>query len=72
MKHIMNLNPRAFEMISEGRKTIEMRLNDEKRRTIREGDEIEFISTSDSCKRLNCGVIKLYRFNSFEELYKAH
>lgn len=71
MKHIMNLNPRAFEMISEGRKTIEMRLNDEKRRTIREGDEIEFISTADSCKRLNCRVIKLHRFNSFEELYKS-
>lgn len=71
MKHIMNLNPRAFEMISEGRKTIEMRLNDEKRRTIREGDEIEFISTADSGKRLNCRVIKLYRFNSFEELYKS-
>lgn len=71
MKHTMNLNPRPFEMISEGRKTIEMRLNDEKRKMIREGDEIEFISTADSCKRLNCRVIKLYRFNSFEELYKA-
>lgn len=71
MKHTMNLNPKPFEMISEGRKTIELRLNDEKRRLIQEGDEIEFISVSDSGKRLNCKVIRLHRFPSFEELYKS-
>ena len=71
MKHTMNLNPRPFEMISDGRNTIEMRLNDEKRRLIQEGDEIEFVSTADSSKKLNCRVIRLHCFPSFEELYKV-
>lgn len=71
MKHTMNLNPKPFKNISEGRKTIELRLNDEKRRLIKAGDEIEFVSTDDSGKKLTCRVIKLHCFPSFEELYKS-
>ena len=43
MTQKMNLNPEPFEMIFSGQKTIELRLNDEKRQMIKVGDMIEFI-----------------------------
>ena len=48
MIHKMNLNPEPFERILSGRKTIELRLNDEKRRLIKVGDKIEFIQTEET------------------------
>ena len=42
MNHEMRLHPEPFELIKGGTKTIEMRLYDEKRRQIREGDIITF------------------------------
>ena len=45
MTHRMNLYNDSFNMIKNGYKTIEMRLNDEKRQTIKIGDTIEFINT---------------------------
>lgn len=50
MQHIMRLNPLPFKMIASGEKTIELRLNDEKRRLINVGDEITFINTEDNEK----------------------
>lgn len=69
MKHLMNLHSAPFEKIRSGKKTIELRLYDEKRRLISIGDEIEFVSSSDSTQSLNCRVIALHKFSSFEELY---
>lgn len=46
MKHVMKLHSTPFEMIQSGRKTIELRLHDEKRRLISIGDEIKFVSLS--------------------------
>ena len=62
MIHKMNLNPEPFEMIRNGQKTIELRLNDEKRRMINVGDMIE--------ENLIARVIALHRFDSFAELYR--
>ena len=45
MTHIMRLNTSPFEMIASGEKTIELRLNDEKRRKITIGDEISYVNT---------------------------
>ena len=71
MKHIMNLHSAPYEMIRSGRKTIELRLYDEKRRLISIGDEIKFVSSSDSAISLNCRVIALHKFDSFEDLYDS-
>lgn len=70
MKHIMNLNPSPFEMIRSGKKTIELRLNDEKRRLINRNDEIEFINTENVNQTLICKIVNTYCFDSFEKLYK--
>lgn len=65
----MKLKNEPFELIKSGTKTIELRLNDEKRQLIKVGDLIEFtnISTNDT---LIVKVINLYYFDSFNELYK--
>lgn len=65
----MNLHNDPFEMIRSGRKTIELRLYDEKRRLLSVGDEIRFVNASDPAISLECCVVGLHRFNSFEELY---
>lgn len=69
MKHIMKLNDGPYHLIKNGIKTIELRLNDEKRRLISVGDEIEFKHSADSDKSLYCTVIAIHNFSSFEELY---
>lgn len=66
----MNLNPSPFEKMKTGQKTIELRLFDEKRQRIKEGDVITLTNTS-SREKMLATVKKLHRFDSFEELYKT-
>ncbi len=68
--HQMKLQSVPFEMIKSGEKTIELRLNDEKRQHIKIGDKIVFTNTANR-ETLNTTVAKLHRFNSFDELYKS-
>ena len=69
MTQKMNLNPEPFEMIFSGQKTIELRLNDEKRQMIKVGDMIEFIQ-NETGEKLITNVIAIHRFASFAELYR--
>lgn len=69
MIHNMNLNNEPFELIKSGSKTIELRLNDEKRRLLNEGDEILF-TNRDTSEKLLTDIIKLHKYDSFESLYK--
>ena len=68
--HNMKLHAAPFEKIKSGEKTIELRLYDEKRQKIQEGDIIIFTNTH-SGEVLVATVKELHRFNSFEELYQA-
>lgn len=68
--HEMKLHAAPFEKIKDGTKTIELRLLDEKRKKIKEGDVIAFTNTADG-ERMHTIVRKLHRFHSFEELYAA-
>ena len=70
MKHIMKLNPQPFDMIKSGKKTIELRLYDEKRKAIAKGDTIKFIR-ADTKSELICLVENLYVFESFKALYEG-
>jgi ASC-1-like (ASCH) protein len=66
--HHMKLQPSPFEKIKSGEKTIELRLFDEKRQQIKEGDQIVF-SQTDTGEILMTRVLKLHRFDTFEALY---
>ena len=68
--HEMNLNSLPFEKIKSGEKTIELRLYDEKRQQIKEGDAITFTNTANG-EKMSRTVKKLHRFNSFKELYQT-
>ncbi|MCR5767677.1 MAG: ASCH domain-containing protein [Lachnospiraceae bacterium] len=68
--HNMNLTPSPMEMIREGKKTIELRLFDEKRKQISIGDIIIFTNTENNNDLLYVKVEDLYIFDSFEELYR--
>lgn len=69
MLHEMKLNDGPFTTIKNGTKTIELRLYDEKRQKIKIGDEIEFTNII-THEKLLVDVINLYRYDSFDELYK--
>lgn len=69
MIHEMKLHNSPFKKIKDGTKTIEMRLNDEKRQKIKINDEIVFINRT-TLEQIKVKVINLHHFNSFEELYK--
>ncbi len=71
MIHYMTLNPTPFDKMQKGLKTIELRLYDEKRRKVNEGDQIEFLNSRDKAKKLRVRVIALHRFESFDALYKS-
>ncbi len=71
MTHYMNLWDDSFQAIKEGWKTIEMRLNDEKRANISADDIIEFTNTSTE-EKMECRVVKVHKYPDFTELYKRH
>jgi ASC-1-like (ASCH) protein len=66
----MNLNPAPFEMIKSGKKTIELRLWDEKRQKLNVGDGILFTNAATG-EILEKTVVKLHRFDDFEALYRS-
>ena len=66
----MNLHDEPFKLIKSKSKTIEMRINDERRKDLKVGDEIIFTNRT-TLEKLKTKVIDLYYFNSFSELYKA-
>lgn len=70
-EHVMNLTPLPMQQIRDGRKTIELRLYDEKRKLISVGDTIKFINTEDSNDALSVTVTNLFVFTSFGEFIYA-
>ena len=69
--HRMHLDPQAFDRMEDEKKTIELRLYDEKRRRIQAGDVIRFESTDDETDVLFARVTGMRFFASFDELYAA-
>ena len=71
MLHQMKLKASPFSKIQNGSKTIELRLNDEKRQQVQVGDFIEFTQIDDASQKLTVRVTALHHFDSFAELYAA-
>lgn len=69
MKHNMNLNDSPFNRIKNGTKTIELRLNDEKRQLLKENDLIEFVNRA-TLEKITVQIVRLYKYPNFKELYK--
>ena len=67
--HRMGLYGDYFPAIKEGKKSIEVRLNDEKRRKIKIGDVIEFIKVPQQDDILRVEVVNLRRYDTFKAMY---
>jgi len=71
MIHRMKLKQSPFLKIKNGSKTIELRLNDEKRQQVQTGDFIEFSLLDDPNEKIQTRVTALHHFASFQELYAS-
>lgn len=67
--HQMKLEGGPFEKIAGGKKVIEARIYDEKRRKINTGDQIEFTCNDDPTRRVLVKVETLYHYSSFKDLF---
>ena len=68
----MKLMTKYFDFIKFGSKRIELRLNDEKRKNIKIGDEIIFEELADNPRYLKTKVIDLYYENNFNNLIEKY
>lgn len=66
--HRLNVQEKYYNLLKSGRKTIELRLFDNKRKDIKIGDYIEFSNNSDANDKFTSQVINLHRADSFAEL----
>lgn len=70
MIHKMKLSESTFERIKNGTKTIEFRLDNEKRQQIKVGNKIEFSKLPDLQEKLLVAVTELYKEDTFENLFR--
>lgn len=68
MRYEMRLNKLPFEQMVEGKRSIEIRLNDAKRKLIDIGDEILFVNRDNPNQTIIKKVVDLRLYNSFAEM----
>ena len=68
MTHEMSLKSDPFDWIRNGKKRVELRLLDEKRRKLRVGDQIIFTNTENNEEKIRARVIGLYAYANFYAL----
>ncbi len=67
--HEMRLQPEPFEAIKVGKKIIESRLCDEKRRLIKIGDIVEFKKNPDLVDSVKAEVVALLNYPTFDSMF---
>jgi ASC-1-like (ASCH) protein len=70
MVHQMGLYGEYFNSIKDGKKMVEVRLNDDKRRRIKVGDTIEFIAVPENNETLRVQVAELRKYSTFKDMYE--
>lgn len=70
IKHKMKLYEEPFQQIQSGKKTVEVRLYDEKRRRLKQGDTIEFTKLPGEDEKLRVNIKKLYTYPTFREMFE--
>ncbi len=71
MQHTMRLHPAPIAKLRARTKTIEMRVNDEKRRLIQVDDTILFTSRANANDTLLTKVVGVHRFDTFSAMVQA-
>ena len=68
----MRLHPEPFHKIRTGEKTVEIRLNDEKRQRMKVGERIEFSLRPNFEEKFLAEIIGLDTFKSFKEAFSGY
>jgi len=68
MQYAMSLLEAPFELIKSGKKTVEIRLFDEKRQKLKVGDVIEFSKLPALSEKMSVEVIALLRYKTFKSM----
>ena len=71
MIHEMRLNNEPFIKVKEGIKTVELRLLDAKRKTLRVGDKIIFTNRANN-EKIDVLVTNLFKADSFAPIYEKY
>lgn len=66
--HDMRVDSAYFDLIKTGKKSAELRVNDEKRRHIMPGDKIRFLSRADAAATITRDVTKKFTAPNFQKL----
>lgn len=69
MVHEMKLDREPFEKMKSGRKTVELRIYDDKRRRLKIDDIIVFTERKGNERKIAARITALYRYRTFEELF---
>ena len=72
MEMIVHLHPEIFDIVLQGTKDVEIRVNDEKRRALKVGDTLIFVKRPGEQEKLKTTVKNLVYFSSFEEVLDAY
>jgi len=67
--HTLHLNSSPFNKIRNGQKTIESRLNDEKRQRLTIGDRLTFLNREDATE-IQAVITALHFFPTFADLFQ--
>ena len=68
----MKLYDEPFNLIKDGKKTIEVRCNDKKRQKLKVGDKIIFTRYENPVDKIRAEIVELRAFNTFRDLYSAY
>lgn len=69
MTNEMHLTADNFDKIKAGTKTIEVRLNDEKRKNLKIGDRIIFYRRPEDIEKVETEIVGLTVYKTFADLY---
>ena len=69
---ICHLHPDIFELVKNGKKDVEVRLNDEKRQKLKVGDKLIFLKRPDEVEKIEATVVDLKYYNNFEEVVDSY
>jgi ASC-1-like (ASCH) protein len=69
---IIHLDSDIFDVVLNGTKTVEVRVNDEKRRKLKVGDKLIFLRRPDEIDKIEAIVEELITYDNFEEMVKNY
>lgn len=69
---IIHLDSDIFDIVLNGTKTVECRLNDEKRRNLKIGDKLIFLKRPDDIEKIETVIEDLKYYNNFDEMIKDY